>query len=570
MPRTTTLPPRAARLGIALLAGAAAALSNIAHAEVPAVLDRVPKNIVAVLATPAISRLDKNLAAMTTAAQLPGVPINAMLGALGISAGLALDKPFAIALVQGDMKAALPPILVLAPVTDYGAMVKSLGGSGDALAEIKIQGDTFFIKQIDGGYAALSPLKPVLEGFDGKGGNLPAHAELMGKNGEDVAGDADAFVFFHRDELQKLIDSGFNPFQGPLKMLSQQGLGVQLNGMTGPLMKDATGVVMGLRASPMGASIDVSANYKPGAEMAKAFADAGDSKPVLKNLPSDSYILAWSADMSKPGMRSLVNSVAGDRAVSKVMLDPALFASPERLNSYAGIIYPNPAGLFGGLLARGLRFYGAANNQEFLDAFAKAYESLNNKADNAIQVSTSVKPSDKQVEGVAITDYMMKATSAGGSGSPLALFFGPNGGPSGAVAATKSGVYASTVADPKLIAKAISLGNAATGPAFLDDRPTAQVASALPPGRSAELYLGAKGIFDAIAPLIAMGGRQIDYTPPADLPPIGVALITGGGQLKVSAVVPAPVMTTFSKLSAAMQAPPPKQPGNDPNAKPAF
>ena len=552
----------AAKRAMTAAVGLALSLAAAARAEMPAVLDRAPKDAVAVVGVSSIARLDKNLGAMLTAAQAPAISVSAMISVLGLT-GIAQDKPIALMLMPGDMKGALPPLLALVPVTDYGAMVKALGGGADGVAEVKIQGDTFHVKQVEGGYAALSPVKALVEGYDGKGGNMQAHAELIGKTGQDIVGASDAFVFFHRDEMKKLMDSGFNPLQGAMRGLASQGLGINADLTKGPLAKDATGMVIGMSASPKGATFDASANYKAGSDLSNAFAEGGDSAALLKELPADSEtpLIAWTMDLTKPGMRALAAMMAGQKGLSDVVLDPAFLSNPDAFSSYSGLITKNPGGLFTGFLSRGVRRYGAGNPVEAFAVFRKGYESVNNKSDSAVSVSSTFQENASEINGVSVSAYSMKAISQSGAGSPLALLFGPEQGPKGFVAPLKSAVYATTTSDNKLIGRVIAVGNGGEGGRLTDDKALAQVASALPAGRSAEMYFGVRGVMETILPMLQMGGRQIDYTPPEDLPPIGIAVLTGNGQIRMSVVAPAPTITALHKLQAAMTAPPPNRPG---------
>lgn len=554
MSRRTRLRRPSPRL-LAILAGAG--LASLANAALPKILDHTPRNAVAVLGAPSLDRLDAGAAGLFSVFGQANGGLKDALQMLGLAQAVDTTQPFAILMMPvNDPNAAAdaPPIVALLPVSDFQAMAKALGAADPAapMSEISMQGETFFVKPLGERYAAFSPLKQLLENFDGAPGNLALHAAAIGQAGERVASDADVFLMFDPASVQQMSNAGLNPLAGALqKPLMAAGLGAmgQGGGMPGEqLMKDATGGLLALRRSPAGMHVDLAMNYTPGGERANMLAAGASSAPLLNALPTGEFLLAYAVDLSTPGMKALINAVGGS--------DPAAAASQPLLALGAAIggqsvaIYPNPAGLFGGLLARSVSFYSSPNPADFKQSFKTFVTGLNGQNAEGAQIATTYTDNAIAEGSVNADAYTLKVLATGGVGSPLAMFYGPSGGPSGHVSAGEKGVYVTTVADAKLMAKAL----ATTPDQSVGANPlVAQAAANLPPNRAGELYIGVKPVLDQILPLMAMAGVSANYTPPADLPPLAVAFVPEGGGFAIQAFVPNEVLQAGQALGSAIQ-----------------
>ncbi len=570
MPR---LAPRrlASRSVLALLASSG--LASIALADLPAILDRAPTGATAILAAPSLNKLDVGAAGIMGALGQAPDGLMAAMEMLGLAQNVDMTRPVVVMMMpvtDPNAAAEAPPLIALLPVNDFQAMVKALGAAdpGAAMSEISLQGETFYAKAVDGNYAALSPLKGLLEKFDGAGGNLAAHAAVLGQAGERVASKGDLFVMFDPASVQQLSNAGLNPLAGALqKPLLAAGLGGMGQGGAIPgarLMQDAVGGVFAIRSLDAGLHVELAMNYKPGSERANMLGGGGVSTPLLKSLPDEPFLLAYAADLSTPGMKNLVKALGGD--------DPAAAASQPLLALGAAVdgqavaIYPNPAGVFGGLLARSVSYYAAPNPADFTKSFKTLITGLNGQVADGSQIATTYTDGALSEGNLKADAYTLKMLATGGGGSPLALFYGPSSGPNGHVASGEKGVYVTTVADAKLMSKALATTPDAS---LASNKLVAQVAANLPANRSGELYLGVKPILDTVLPFMAMAGMNANYTPPADLPPLGIAFVPEGGGFSIDAFVPAEVLKAAQTLGAAIQQAAPQGGPNQPK-KPAF
>ncbi len=540
---------------LALIVGAGSA--SLADAALPKILDHTPQGAMAVIGAPSLDRLDAGAAGVLGAIGQAPAGLKGALEMLGLAQAIDMTQPVAVLVMptaNPEAAAEAPPIIALLPVGNFQAMAKALGAADPAapMPEISIQGETFYVKPLGEHYAAFSPMKDLLEKFDGAPGNLAVHAANLGQAGERVASSADVFVMFDPSSVLQMSKAGLNPLAGALqKPLMAAGLGGlgQGGGMPGErLMQDAVGGVLALRRAPGGLHLDLAMNYKAGGERANMLSAGEPSAPLLKTLPNDPFLLAYAVDLSTPGMKAIVRAFGGD--------DPAAAASQPLLALGAAVsgqavaIYPNPAGLFGGLLARSVSFYAAPNPIDFKQSFKTFITGLNGQQSDGAQIATTYTDGALAEGSVNADGYSLKVLAGGGSGSPLALFYGPSGGPNGHVSPGEKGVYVTTVADAKLMAKALGTK---PGESLGSNALIAQVAGNLSANRTGELYLGVKPVLDQILPLMAMAGMSANFTPPADLPPLGIAFVPEGGGFAIEAFVPNEVLQAGQALGAALQ-----------------
>ena len=557
---------RRAGVCVALLA----LVSVGARAELPAALDRVPADAMAVIAMPSMERFDRNVSMLITATGMPQLSTpTQMMRMAGFGAGVDMSRSMAVMLAAGHMDADVPPAVMLLPVSDYGAMLAGFGAQGgDGITAFMAAGERMYAKQIAGGYAAISPMRDLLEGFDGAEGNLGAHAIRIGASGAEVASTSDIVVIADSAALSALMGAGMAPDLGMLMGPLGGGLGGLggVDGMLKSVLDESSAIVLGMRAGSMGMHMDAAAQFKRGTSRYEAFSGKGDSSGLMKRLPGDPFLLAFAMDTSDPRIRTLF---AGGEGAAQ-MAGPAMLAMMDKSDGQAGAVYPNPAGLFGGVLARGVVFYAAKDPAGFAQVYRDSLAEMDGVVANNLQTTTSFNAGAAEVEGVKLDSYSMRVTGAPGMGvpSPMAMFYGPAQGPNGHMARVDGGVYATTTPDTALMGKAIraSKGAGSMG----DDKTLRQVADMLPRGRFAEGYLGVKQVMDQAMPFLAMMGQQVNVQIPQDMPPVGAAAVSEGGGMRLSVFVPAPVIKTSVEFGQSMGGMMGAPRGNNGNQRPAF
>lgn len=558
------------RLGGALALVVAATVATPAVAELPSALDRVPADAVVAIATPSLDRLDKNAQMLITAIGMPQLSTpSQLMGAIGLRAGVDMSRSAAIMMLPGNMEADAPPAVLLLPVSDYAAMLGAFGVTSAAgVATFNAAGEEMFAKDVGDGYAAISPLRAALDAYTGKAGNLAAHAIKVGAAGSQVASESDVALIIDSAAMSAMVGPDVGAMMG-MMMGPVAGMGADpraLGGGLTKLMQETTAIVMGLRAGSMGLHIDMAAQFKPGSPRHEAFSSVGQSRGLLKNLPGDPYILAFAMDVHDPRFKTML---MGGEGKPPTMAGPALFAMLDHTKAQSGAIYPNPAGLLGGLLARGVYYYETDNAEKFAGLFKTTLHDLDGVIEGDAQIQTAFTDAAAEVNGVKLDSYTLKMRPAPGKlgTSPLAMFYGPTAGPNGFVARTKSGVYMTTTPDSALMGKALK---ASEGGSLADDRALSQVADMLPRNRIGEMYLSVKTIMDQVTPFLAMMGQQINVQAPADLPPIGVALTSEGGGMRLTAYAPAPTIKTLGAVAQSAQGLFGAPRGNGQQGRPGF
>lgn len=556
------LPLRSAAAAVAI----AASVVPAARAQVGDVLRAAPTDALLILATPSIERLDQNVGNLITATEMTTLPRPAqLLAAVGLSAGIDQTRPAALMLLDGDMDAALPPIVAMLPVSDYGAMLRGFGAEpADGVTTLKAMGETVYARELDGGYALVGAMRNLVEGFDGDAANLEAHAARIGRQGGDIAAVADLVVIADVRSLGTALDAGalgldmrqIDRMTGG--MLTVFGVGQGESPLMEAFKRDARTVTIGLRAGGMGAAIDGATQFEPGSPMAAMATGGGSSTELLQALPKEPFLVTYSVDVKNKGMKDMLRLAFGavdDGAPGEEPpVDGALVALIDDLHGSSGVIYPNPAGLVGGVIARSIAYY-ASDDPERLKRLFRAYvEGANGAEDQGVRLTTTYQP-DAEIGGRSVDAYSVKVESTlPMQASPMGMLYGGQSkGPNGFVAAAKNGVYTTATPDPALMQKALSMENG--GESLAADRTLGQVAQMLPPSRTAEFYLGVKAALDVIGPF--MMGRALDEPPPADLAPVGIGVELGEGSVRVGAFAPAPVL----KIVNALQSAPTPRPG---------
>lgn len=349
---------------VALMAGL-----NPALAAPPAVLDRVPGNAPVVIALRSMKAASEKVNKFAAAVGMPapegdGNPV-AMAGKMLGTPGLNAEGSMAIAIVPGaDGKVVMGEDagddttgVILIPVTDYAAFVKAMGGEkSDGVTNVDIDGRPGFIKDLTGGYAALTIVPGLLEKFDGKPGNAAAHAAMLGKNGAGIADSADVLIVANIAQMQDQLKEGVQQMKDQAEqmtaMMGEQGAGVGAGiGMAQKALetfsKDATCGVVGLSFSDSGVTLDAGAQFREGTEGAKMFNAPGKAGGLMARVPNLPYYLAGAVDFSSPGMKSLIKGMIKGEA-GEAGSPVSFLSNIDKIGGFAGVLGASPNALMGG------------------------------------------------------------------------------------------------------------------------------------------------------------------------------------------------------------------------------
>lgn len=559
---------------VAAVCVSAAVLSLTARAGVPGALDKAPTDAVLVIATPSLNQLDKQAGQLLAAMGLPQISTpSQLLQIANLRNGLNMEGSAAVVVLPGDPNGAQePPIIVLLPVTDYGALLGNFGvkpaGAG-ALDSLNMAGSDVFAKDVGGGYAALSPTEAVLAAFAGKGGNLEAYKAALGAAGAAVADKAEILAVANVAAMGPYMDAwsagvkeGMAAAGGPDPKQMEAASKV-MDDLFKTLKRDGRTLALGIDAGATGVAFDMAAMFKEGSETAKTLTGPGAASSLMKRLPDQPYILAAAVDYAHPAARDLISKMTaiGDQMGGMGMMGGIdVTKMLGVMTGQATAIYPNPAGPMAGVLANTVTFIASKDPKAVLAQTKQMLQGLGGDKAPA-KFTATFTDNEAQVNGVAADGYALALTPGNDPVSMqlmqmMSIFYGP-AGMSGYLAATDGGVYQTMSKNQALLKSALDAGK---GGSLADDAMIKQVSERLPQGRLAEGYVGIRTILEQAMPFMQMFlPVQIDL--PADLPPVAGGVAVDSGALRATGVVPAQVLklggTVFQEIQKL------SQPGGD-------
>ena len=465
-----------------------------------------------------------------------------------------------------------PDVVALLPVTSYEALLKNFSvkpGAAGSIDQVAMpDGNDGFLKDVGNGYAAFSSSKELLAKFDAKSGAGAIKGKL-GKAGEALSDSSDIVTIVNMDvvrplwpEIKKEMKEGIAEGAANLPM------GEAPNPMENPaiewlgemVVRDSRALVGGFRTGNTGVSLDFAVNFTEGTQLAKVFSSPGKAGALMGKLPDTLFLLAGAIDLSGAEMKSFIKEFAAKGAdITKSL---GMETSVKRLQATEGasFVMGVPAGgIFGGLLTSTLSFSATKDVPAFVAMQQEELTALNGKEQEGFTLESSYKPAASKVEGVDVDEYAVKfkvdPNSEAAEAAPQALnaIFGPTGGPAGYIAKTDGGVFQTFGRNTGTAHQRPQGGQRRTRVGA--DQMITQVGAAMPANRSAELYVGMKGLLDLIVPAAAMfTGVQIEPDLiPATLPPVGLALANNNGAAHFSVFVPAPVIKTATKIGLTVQ-----------------
>ena len=329
-------PSRALRvtpvLAVLLVAGSAVA-------KIPAALDRVPKNAVAVIATENFQRTADRVKAYAEKLNAPIAEFEAIIDEIGDTPGFKKDGSVALVILpepqkvdaageaKGDKRSKSDPMeraVLIAQTGDYKKMVAEMGG--DASAKVaKVQGmgeEEMFARDIGGGWIALGPTESIVAGFEPGTNMLASHQEALGVVGNRAADTSDFLVIANMEALASDLNAGIdelveeakkggpagNPMMAMISPDAIKQFVTPLETIGRAFARDAQTCVFGVGLAETGLTIDVGASFKAKSEIAGFFQTPGKADATLAGLPGQPYLFAVSMDTSAPGTRQIARN----------------------------------------------------------------------------------------------------------------------------------------------------------------------------------------------------------------------------------------------------------------------
>ena len=326
--RTMRLSPVLAML---LVAGSAVA-------KVPAALDRVPKNAVAVIATENFQRTVDRVKVYAEKMNIEEVEaFDGMADEIANTPGFKKDGSVALVLLpepkdmqpagEGKKKAKTDPMersVLLAQTADYKKMVSEMGGDPAAkVAKVTGMGEEeMYARDIGGGWIVLGPTESIVAGFEPGTNMLATHQEALGVVGNRAAEGSDFLVIANMEALAADINARIDEIvkeakKGPPKgdplmaMISPEAIKqfiTPLETIGRAFARDAQTCVLGIGLAETGLTIDLGSSFKAKSEIAGFFQTPGKADATLASLPGQPYLFAMSMDTSGPGTRQIAKN----------------------------------------------------------------------------------------------------------------------------------------------------------------------------------------------------------------------------------------------------------------------
>ncbi|MBL9000489.1 MAG: hypothetical protein JNK25_05070 [Phycisphaerae bacterium] len=559
---------------LAMLAGL-----NPALAVPPAALDRVPDNAPVVVAlrsmqaaTEKVNKFSESMGIPRPEGDNPIAMAQKMLGTPGLNAGGSM----AVAIVPGpDGKVIMGEDagdkttgVVIVPVSDYAAFVKAMGAEkSDGVTSVNIDGKPGFIKDLQGGFAAITVVPGLLDKFDGAAGKGPRHAAMLGKNGGGIADTADVLIIANVAHLQDQLKDGRTRMKDQMEqatmMLGDQAAGIGgslalLDTVMGTFAKDATCGVLGLTLNESGITADLGTQFKEGTEPAGFFSSPGSAGVLLGRIPNLPFYFAGAIDTSSPGLRQIFKNIA--KAQSPQAGDGAspmsFLANIDKLGGFSGILGASPNALSGGgLFVNTSTFVATTDPAGYTALLAEQIKAANGRKEGPVTTKSTYKAGTAEVSGIKVDSWSM--TMDIDQNDPTAMqaqmmssmLFGM-GEFGGMNAPVDGGVVSTYSMNTPLLTSAIEAAKTGNGLASASD--IKEAASRLPADRSLELHIGVKPLLDAALGLAAMFGGGPDVTLPEKISPISIGASTTNGGMVLRVVLPMDTMKAFGDIAKQM------------------
>lgn len=542
---------------------------GLALADVPGVLDRVPAGTPVVITIGNVNAFFDQAEALTTVLQqedaLAGIQMaKAMLSMPGVNAQG--SAAIAITSIEGmnEDNGEEPPMVVLVPVNDYNAFVTGLGGTGQGLEHLNLEGNEFYIQDIGGGYAKVGPKQENVEAFDAAEGQADEHEKMLGDIGQRMASENSVLVIANMDQLREPMLAGWDEAsQNMEQMMAMGGQAEQgaaqvamIDTLVRTFARDAQRGLIGVSGGDFGFSFEMGASFTEGSELAGTFAQSGSASNLIKKLPGGPYLFAYALDYSAPGIQSMLTkfSKANPEGMKIPGMNPA-----DVMNNTRGMAMTmglNPAGLMGGMLVNTTVLMDSPDAGALVGSFGEGIKAANNQMAGGMSMTTSYTDAAEQIGGVDAHKWSMQLLpdmnnpNAMQMQMMMPMLFGPTGGPGGYIAAADAHTAVITYSASKgMLEKAVQ--SVREGGALASDALVMKQAERLHENPFMLAYVDAGSIMKAVLPTIAMFAGPVNVDVPDAVTPVAMSMASSGGGVSFRTVVPTDVINLSKQTAEA-------------------
>ena len=556
---------------------------GLAAADVPDVLDRVPADIPVVITIGNVNTFFDQAEAITQALQVEdAVTQLAMARAMLSLPGVNADGSAAIAVisVENMEESEEPPTVILMPVNDYNALVTGLGGTGEGVESLDLQGTDIFVKDVGEGFAVVGPTEDLVSSFDATAGQAGAHEASMGAIGQQMAGDDTVLIIANMDELREPLLAGWEAKSKEIEDMANMAGGGQMNAQVAMMdsvvrafARDASRGMVGLSGGDYGFSIDFGANFKPDSELAGYFAESGDAPSLLAKLPGGAYLFSYAMDYSTPGLKHLTETMAeaSDQTSGVPGINPMSIA--ENSNGMAAVVGQNPAGLMGGLFVNTVTVIACDDPNAMVDTIGTQMAAADGQLAGSMTLTTNYSAETEQIAGVDAHRWSiqmqpdMNQQGAGQMQMMMPMLFGPTGGPNGYIAAADDSSAVITYStSASILEKTVQA--AQNGGDLVTDQMLMVQADRLQESPFLVGYVDVGTMIRMALPTIAMFAGPVNVDVPDHVTPLALSMTANQGGVGMRTVVPADMIELIQNVGQAFQgmangggddgAPPPK------------
>lgn len=558
------------------------------------VLDAAPADASMVLVITKLSDLSRKITLTNESLGL-GIeqlddPMLRFRQALGIIKGL--DEEGAMLVVLTTAQNGKPGgTLVLVPVNDYAGFIASFKGDGGKPVTPIVIGDgsTGFAKKV-GGFAVMGPDQAVVEAYRpaGKGADLAATA---GKRGAPTIASSAVSLYINPADNGPAIQAWVKSMIALAKSMQptvankpdaikaiENMIDSSIDAGLAAMLRDATGVILGIDIDNRNAYLTLAAQFKPGSPSAAIFPGGGEAVEQMNRLPNETYIFTAA---TTPGfaLGKLLENLAAVIPAENPVLAPDTVRKTAAIlaksKSVAQAYYPSRDNNVGGNLIPSIITAETSDPRGIAEATKDLVTSLGGgegapppkPGEMKIAVAGEYLPAAMQLEGVAADQFTIKYSvpaqlmnALGPSASSIYIAVG-SGVFSGYVAQVeKQVVFTTSAKETHLLVGGINASKQTSG---LGSNPTiAKSRADLTPKPTAEAYLNFVGIFAAVNSYHTILGEPI-IPVPNDLNPVAAGITANAGSAQARVVVPISVI----KFVKTLLNPPPPPVG--PDGKPA-
>lgn len=560
--------------------GLAMTLALPALAGLPAAMDRAPSDAAVVIGIKNVDAFNTRLKALASSLGMDDGPA----GFDGIpeeflnTDGMNREGSVAVVMLDGARMGPDTQWFAIAPVTDFDAFVSGFGGQiDDGMAEISPMGESFFSRDIGGGYAIIGPQREVIGEFEGRDGQAGEFEQMMGTAGRQLVESSDLIISANIPALRPVIDQAMNEMRQAMEFMAmmagddaedmQAGMEM-ITGVMQTFSEEAQAGLMGLGLSDAGVSLDFAANFREGTDMAGYFQAPGNARSLLSRVPDMPYLIAGSFDTSSPGMRKLMTGITeaqakmgGDMAKHMDLLDMSRFIDLQDGSVF--VLGESPALLGGGLFANTMYYYKSSSPADLVAASRDATREMDDTEVEGIRFSTSYQDGATTISNTSIDSWSVRmqfdpnVPEAAQVQMITSTIFGPEGGPSGYVAQTDDGVIMTLSRNSQLMERAISAAREGNG--LGTNETMRRIAEHLPADSTFEGYLNVGGVLRSVGGMMAMMGMPMQLDLPENMPPVAMGATTNDGGVRTKIFVPTDVMKAVREIVKDMG--PAMQPG---------